>query len=404
MKKESILLCLSVLLTFAACSPRGSKSSNHNSPASEGQEEVLSYAKGFSVRTLDNGVKLVDVADPQTDERLQAGDGTSGMDRMPVSYHFALVPKGSNPEDIPSMTEGIGSGSYTVVQVPVERTLVMTMLQLSNFTALDALDAVRGITGTKNLFNKEVRDRVQDGRIVKIGMEGNFDTELILTANPEVIFISPFKRGGYDVIQETGITLIPHLGYKELHPLGQAEWIKFVGLFLGKEAEADSIFSRIEERYRLLTTKVSQHAKGTRPTVFSGEMHGGNWYAVGGQSTLAQLFRDAGADYVVKDDNTGGVNIEFEQMYALAADADYWRILNSFPGDFSYEALKASEPRNELFRAFREKKVIYCNMKQMPYYELAPVAPDIILADLIAIFHPELMPADYEPTFYRLLE
>ena len=77
MKKESILLCLSVLLTFAACSPRGSKSSNHNSPASDGQEEVLSYAKGFSVRTLDNGVKLVDVADPQTDERLQAGDGTS---------------------------------------------------------------------------------------------------------------------------------------------------------------------------------------------------------------------------------------------------------------------------------------------------------------------------------------
>ena len=147
-----------------------------------------------------------------------------------------------------------------------------------------------------------------------------------------------------------------------------------------------------------------QKAKGYTPTVFSGELHGGNWYAVGGQSTLAQLFRDAGADYVIKDDNTGGVNIEFEQMYAMAANADYWRILNSFPGDFSYEALKASEPRNELFRAFREKKVIYCNMKQTPYYELSPVTPDILLADLIAIFHPELMPEDYEPTFYRLLK
>jgi iron complex transport system substrate-binding protein len=66
--------------------------------------------------------------------------------------------------------------------------------------------------------------------------------------------------------------------------------------------------------------------------------------------------------------------------------------------------LKASEPRNELFRAFREKKVIYCNMKQTPYYELAPVAPDLILADFIAIFHPELMPKDYQPTFYRLLK
>lgn len=291
---------------------------------------------------------------------------------------------------------------YTPVRVPVERTLVMTMLQLSNFTALDALDAVRGITGTKNLFNKDVRSRVKDGRVVKIGMEGNFDTELIMAADPEVIFISPFKRGGYDTIKETGITLIPHLGYKELTPLGQTEWVKFIGLFLGKEAEADSVFSGVESRYQQLKDKAA--VVETRPTVLSGEMHGGNWYAVGGQSTLAQLFRDAGAEYVVKDEHTGGVNIEFEEMYAMAADADYWRILNSYPGDFSYEALKASEPRNELFRAFREKKVIYCNMKQTPYYELSPMAPDILLADLIAVFHPDLMPADYEPVFYRLLK
>ena len=355
----------------------------------------MSYAKGFSVRTLENGIRLVDVADPQTD-----------ADRMPVSYHFALVSK-THPSvmegsELRELNDFVPDG-YTPVLVPVERTLVMTMLQLSNFTALDALDVVRGITGTKNLFNKDIRQRVKDGRMVKIGMEGNFDTELILASDPEVIFISPFKRGGYDAIKETGITLIPHLGYKELHPLGQAEWIKFVALFLGKEAEADSIFAGIESRYESLKNKVESLKLADLPTVFSGEMHGGNWYAVGGQSTLAQLFRDAGADYVVKDDNTGGVNIEFEQMYSLASNADYWRILNSFPGDFSYEALKASEPRNELFRAFREKKVIYCNMKQTPYYELSPVTPDVLLADLIAIFHPELMPADYQPTFYRIL-
>ena len=188
----------------------------------------IKYAKGFSIRTLENGVQLVDVADPQTDE-----------DKMPVSYHFALVPK-DNMEFQDESFKLIVPDGYTVVQVPIKRTLVMTMLQLSNFTALNALEVVRGITGTKNLFNEEVRTRVKDGRIVKIGMEGNFDVELILAANPEVIFISPFKRGGYDVIKDTGITLIPHLGYKELTPLGQAEWINFVGLFLGMEAEADS--------------------------------------------------------------------------------------------------------------------------------------------------------------------
>jgi iron complex transport system substrate-binding protein len=91
-------------------------------------------------------------------------------------------------------------------------------------------------------------------------------------------------------------------------------------------------------------------------------------------------------------------------MYAMAANADYWRILNSFPGDFSYDALKASEPRNELFKAFREKRIIYCNMKQTPYYELTPVEPDVVLADLVAVFHPELMAADYQPKFYYLLK
>ena len=110
-----------------------------------------------------------------------------------------------------------------------------------------------------------------------------------------------------------------------------------------------------------------------------------------------------GQEYVVKDDETAGEDMEFEKMYALAANADYWRILNSFPGEFSYDALKASEPRNELFKAFREKKVIYCNMKQTRYYEISPVVPDVLLKDFVAIFHPELVEADYEPQFYKLL-
>ena len=327
------------------------------------------YATGYQVRDS-NGVRLVDV----------------GKD-----YHFALV---KADVDIPD--------GYTEVRVPIKNTICMTSLQLSNFTILDAHDVVKGLTGTKNLFNKDILSRVKDGRIVKIGMEGNFDTEMVLTANPDVIFISPSKRGGYDAIKETGITLVPHLGYQELDPLGQAEWIKFVGMFIGKEKEAIEIFAGIESRYNELKEKAA--AATTRPTVLSGEMHYGNWHAVGGKNYLAQIFRDAGADYVINDEETSGENLEFEKMYSLAANADYWRILNSFPGEFSYEALKASEPRNELFKAYKEKKVIYCNMKQQAYYEISPVQPDVLLKDFVAIFHPELVEKDYQPTYYRLLK
>ena len=305
---------------------------------------------------------------------------------------FALVT--SDDADVP---EG-----YTKIRVPVKSTICMTMLQLSNFTALDAIDVVKGLTGTKNLFNKDILARVKDGRMVKIGMEGNVDTEMVLAANPDVIFISPSKRGGYDAIKDTGITLVPHLGYKELDPLGQAEWVKFVGMFIGKEREANKVFEGIEKRYNELKAEARKVEK--RPTVTSGEMHYGTWHAVGGKNYLAQIFRDAGAEYVINDEETSGENLEFEKMYALAANADYWRILNSYPDEFSYEALKASEPRNELFKAFKEKKVIYCNMKKQAYYEISPVEPDVVLKDFVAIFHPELVEKDYQPKYYRLLE
>ncbi len=375
---------IACMVVFCACSGKGGKEQKEDgtSAAVDTMASIeVKYATGFSVCDSAD-VRLVNVG---------------RNDRFALVHSdSAVVPEG-----------------YTKVRVPIQRTLCMTALQLSNFTVLDAHDVVKGLTGTKNLFNEDILSRVKEGRIVKIGMEGNFDPEMVLAANPDVIFISPSKRGGYDAIKETGITLVPHLGYQELHPLGQAEWVKFVGMFIGKEREANEVFAGIEKRYNDLKAKVDSltahpspltSSPSPLPTVFSGEMHYGNWHAVGGRNYLAQIFRDAGAKYVIDDDETAGEDLEFEKMYALAAKADYWRILNSFPGEFSYEALKASEPRNELFQAFKEKKVIYCNMKQQAYYEISPVQPDVLLKDFVAIFHPELVEPGYEPRYYRLLK
>ena len=386
MRKGLLLGVAAVVVLVSACSGKGAKT---NSGTDDGAKDSVvgievKYATGFSVRDSAD-VRLVSVGAPTPQS------ATAPL-RQGGKYQFALV----HSDDM-AVPEG-----YTKVRVPITSTICMTSLQLSNFTILDAHDVVKGLTGTKNLFNEDILARVKDGRIVKIGMEGNFDTEMVLAANPQVIFISPSKRGGYDAIKETGITLVPHLGYQELDPLGQAEWIKFIGMFIGKEQEANEVFAGIESRYNELKEKASKVS--TRPTVTSGEMHYGNWHAVGGKNYLAQIFRDAGADYVINDEETSGENLEFEKMYALAANADYWRILNSFPGEFSYEALKASEPRNELFKAFKERKVIYCNMKQQPYYEISPVEPDVLLKDFVAIFHPELVEPDYKPKYYRLLK
>lgn len=382
MKKNLIGYILLACILCAGCRPKPTDSSTTSSVETDScntTQITPVYAQGFQV-TYAPGYRLVDVRDPQKEES--------------ESYHFALVERGTKPEGIPA--------GYEVIETPVRSTICMTSLQLSNFVKLDALGVVSGITSTRHLFNKQMKQQLKEGKTVKIGIEGNFDNEVIMSMNPDVIFISPFKRGGYDALREIGIPLVPHLGYKEMTPLGQAEWIKFTGLFIGKEAEANQKFAGIENRYNELKQRVAGVAK--RPVVFSGEIRGGNWYAVGGKSFLAQLFRDAGADYFLKDDpRSGGVTLDFETVYSQAESADYWRIVNSYDGVFSYDVLKQQDPRYADFRAFREQGVLYCNMREKPFYESMPTQPEVVLEDLIKAFHPELVP-DYTPSYYQLLK
>ena len=336
------------------------------------------YAKGFNVKYADN-ITLLEINDPENKEAEQ--------------FHFALVDK--------SFKGGIPNG-YTRLNIPIKSAICMTSLQLSNFLKLDIPEMVVGITSTRHLHNQKMNQQLKEGKTHKIGIEGNFDNEVIIAINPDVIFISPFKRGGYDAIRNVEIPMIPHLGYKELTPLGQAEWIKVIGLLTGNASLANSTFEAIESRYNNLKSIVDTVKR--RPTVFSGEMRGGNWYAVGGRSFLAQLFRDAGGDYFLKEnEESGGVTLDYETVYTNAAHADYWRIVNSFEGEYSYNVLKEQDERYTDFDAWKKHGVIYCNMKEVPFYERMPVEPEVVLADFIHVFHPDVLP-NHKPQYYHLLK
>ena len=336
------------------------------------------YAKGFNVKYADN-ITLLEINDPENKEAEQ--------------FHFALVDK-SYKGEIPN--------GYTRLNIPIRSAICMTSLQLSNFLKLDIPEMVVGITSTRHLHNQKMNQQLKEGKTHKIGIEGNFDNEVIIAINPDVIFISPFKRGGYDAIRNVEIPMIPHLGYKELTPLGQAEWIKVIGLLTGNASLANSTFEAIESRYNNLKSIVDTVKR--RPTVFSGEMRGGNWYAVGGRSFLAQLFRDAGGDYFLKEnEESGGVTLDYETVYTNAAHANYWRIVNSFEGEYSYNVLKEQDERYTDFDAWKKHGVIYCNMKEVPFYERMPVEPEVVLADFIHVFHPDVLP-NHKPQYYHLLK
>ena len=383
MKKWSSIGILLVLMFLVSC--QGKKQQKESEeiedsaiPFSE-QIQPL-HAKGFQVTYIENAC-LVDIQDPQN--------------RRGQSFQYALIKRGTELKNIPA--------DYKLIEVPVRSVVCMTSLQLSNFIKLDELERVVGVTSTRHLFNEEMNKRLKDGRTHKIGIEGNFDNEVIMGINPDVILISPFKKGGYDALKEVEIPLIPHLGYKEMTPLGQAEWIKFVGLLTGTETKANRLFAEIKQKYQELVALAAEVKE--RPIVFSGELRGGNWYAVGGKSFLAQLFKDAGADYFLKDnEQSGGITLDFETVYNQAAQAQYWRIVNSYQGVFSYDILKDEDERYADFRAFKEKGIIYCNMREKPFYESMPTEPERVLADLIKAFHPQLLPKNYQPTYYELLK
>lgn len=55
---------------------------------------------------------------------------------------------------------------------------------------------------------------------------------------------------------------------------------KVCGLVIGKEEKANEQFAAIKKRYNELKELTGRVTK--RPVVFSGELRGGNWYAVGG--------------------------------------------------------------------------------------------------------------------------
>lgn len=373
---------LMALLFLVSCGGRETRTGGRDKDIDSvaASEMVPKYAKGYKVIPGGEGVTLLEISDPE-------GSETHRFDIALVdrSIPSAVIPEG-----------------YTRVDVPVEKVVCMTSLQLSNFIKLGQTGKVVGVTSTRHLHNQKMREQLADGRTGKIGIEGNFDPEVVMALEPDLILISPFKRGGYEALKGVDAPMVPHLGYKELTPLGQAEWIKVVGLLTGSFHEASELFAGIEKRYNEL--KALADTVGNRPTVFTGEMRGGNWYAVGGRSFLAGLFRDAGAEYVLNDNSeSGGVTFDYETMFSKASGADYWRIVNSFEGEFDYDVLAGRDARYTDFEAWKNRGVIYCNMREVPFYESMPVEPEVVLADLIKAFHPSLLP-DYQPVYYHLLK
>ena len=335
----------------------------------------MKYAKGFKVYEK-KGVKRILILNP--------------IDSTEVLGDIIVEPRSKR-----------GVAQYpNSIKVPLERTICLSSTQIAYFTELNAIGSLVGINSSDYLFNKDIKARIADGKILRLGKEGNFDVEKIAGLNPDVVFVSPIKAGGYDAIVGLGLHLVPITAYDETTPLARAEWIKLIAIFTGQEAEANRIFAHAEKEY--LRLKALAANVKSRPTVFSGKMKGDSWYVPGGESFYAIYFKDAGADYIIKDKDKGGSTVDFETIYQKAAHCDFWRLRTSSPAGFNSASLLAEDPRYGYFDAFKNRKVMLINLRETPYDEINPVRPHQMLADYISFFHPELLPK-YRRVFYDTL-
>lgn len=291
----------------------------------------------------------------------------------------------------------------TVVRTPLQKSVIYSSVHCSLWSELDELKGIGGVCGLEYIKLPQIQEGCRNGSIVNVGNSMNPDIERIIDLRPDAILLSPFENsGGYGRVGKLNIPIIECADYMETSALGRAEWMRLYGLLLGKEAQADSLFASIEKEYLTLTQQVkSQNLK--RPTVISEMKNSSAWYIPGGNSTMGRLYQDAGADYVFAYlSNSGSVPLAFETVFDRGGNADIWLIKYNQPQDKTYSELERDYAPYARFKAFQDRKVYGCNTNHVPFYEESPFHPELLLKDLIKIFHPELLP-DYDLKYFSNL-
>ena len=290
----------------------------------------------------------------------------------------------------------------TIVRTPLSNALVYTGVHCALIKELGAVKSIGGICELQYIKVPEIQEGCQNGTIVNAGEGTNPDIEKIIDMHPDALLLSPYENsGGHGQVEKLKVPIIECADYMETSALGSAEWIRFYGLLFHQSAKADSIFSIVEKNYNEL--KELAASQSVKPKVMCELKSGSAWYVPGGRSTTGKLYKDAGGDYVFEHyPNSGAVPLSFETIFDKAQEADVWVMKYNQPTDKTLSGIREDYSPYTRFKAYQQKKVYGCNTAYRRYYEDFPFHPDLVLKDLIRIFHPSLLP-DYELKYFSNL-
>ena len=367
-----LLILLGFAFWMVACTPSGKQTSSTEALSSDS----IQYAQGVTVQRFDTYI-MVEVRDPWDSTRLL--------------QRYLLVDRTK------SVPGGLPKG--TIVKVPVKDIVIYTSVHAAIIDQLHETDKVIGVCEPRYMDTPAIQEGIQAGRIADLGEATSPNIEKMIEIGAELGIAAPFQNSSYGPFEKIGIHIIEGADYMEAFPLGRTEWIRFYGLLFGKEEMADSIFKETEQAY--LSLKDLTANIDNRPTVLSEKKFGSSWYVPSGDSYMAHLIEDAGADYMFKDlPGAGSTPLAFETVFDKAIHADIWLVKYNQSSEMTYNDLRSEYTPYENFDAFKKKRIYTCNTGAVPYYEEFPIHPEYLLKDLIWIFHPELV-FGYSPRYFR---
>lgn len=379
MKTYRSFLCL-ILLAVLMVSCNGNKSAK----IEDFSQSLYTpeYASGFDIKGADgHKSSLITVSNPW-----------QGADSITTQLFVA--------RDGETAPEGF---TGQVLQGDADRIVAMSSTHIAMLDAVDAADCVVGVSGIDYISNPDIqarRDSVGD-----VGYEGNINYELLLSLDPDIVLL--YGVNGASAMEgkltELGIPYMYVGDYLEESPLGKAEWLVALSEIVGKREAGEKVFADIPVRYNALKQKVADTVSDT-PSVMLNTPYGDSWFMPSTKSYAVQLIEDAGGSYIYgKNTGNASLPIDLEEAYLLASDADMW--INVGMANSLEEVAKMC-PKFTDTRCFRNGKVFNNNARTNAaggndYWESAVVNPDILLRDLVKIFHPELVKEDF--VYYKQL-
>jgi len=315
----------------------------------------------------------------------------------PKGYSYVLYPQGG------AKPSGIKADRF--IQTPVRSVVSFSTTYLPALEAIGELTSLVGVDNKDYIYNPAVRKLIAEGKVVETTKNYSPDIERLIALNADVILT--YGMGGewdtHPKMEEAGLPVVLLGDWNENEPLARAEWSVFLAALFDKEGEALTRFGKIQAEYNTLKDKAAK-AK-SRPTVLTSGPYNGTWSVAGGGSYMARLIADAGGNYLwASTPNTGSLTLSIEAVFASAVSADVWLNPNGTASRLAEVA--AMDPRFSSIPALAKGNVWNSTLRLSAggndYYESAAMQPQVVLADLTAILHPELLPG-HKFYYYRKL-